>query len=173
VPLAFRTADLGDVETIVDLVQAAYRGESSRAGWTTEAHLLDGDRTNPDAVRAMITGAGSRMLVAVRGGGIEACCQLEDRPGGAYFGTFAVQPGSQGSGTGAALLGEAERRAGAGGARWMELTVIAQRLDLIAWYERRGYVRTGERRPFPYDDERFGIPLRPDLEFAVFRKPLV
>jgi hypothetical protein len=55
----------------------------------------------------------------------------------------------------------------------MELTVIAQRLDLIAWYERRGYVRTGERRPFPYDDERFGIPLRPDLEFAVFRKPLV
>ena len=54
----------------------------------------------------------------------------------------------------------------------MRMTVIRQRRDLIAWYERLGYRPTGETEPFPYGDERFGIPTRPDLAFAVLVKPL-
>ena len=52
------------------------------------------------------------------------------------------------------------------------MTVIAQRAELIAWYERRGYARTGEARPFPYGDPRFGEPRRDDLSFLVLEKPL-
>ena len=54
----------------------------------------------------------------------------------------------------------------------MEMTVIANRGELIAWYERRGYVLTGERRPFPLDDPRFGLPKTRDLAFVVLEKPL-
>jgi len=52
------------------------------------------------------------------------------------------------------------------------MTVIRQRPELIAWYERRGYRLTGERRSFPYGDERFGQPNRDDLEFVVLEKTL-
>jgi GNAT superfamily N-acetyltransferase len=175
-PLVVRRADEDDVDAILTLVESAYRGESSRAGWTTEADLLDGRRTDTEAVRAMVTGDTSMMLVAERASrGPVACCQLESRAGGvAYFGAFAVVPALQGGGVGGALLDAAERTAvQTWGVTTMEMTVIAQREDLIAWYLRRGYRRTGETRPFPYGDERFGLPRRDDLVFAVLTKPLV
>jgi ribosomal protein S18 acetylase RimI-like enzyme len=178
VAVAFRRAVLDDVNDVVALVQSAYRGESSKAGWTTEAHLLDGQRTDADAVRGIIgSGAGDAcVLLAVDRptGAIVACCQLERRTGGvAYFGMFAVSPALQGAGTGKDLLAEAERQAvDECGCSRMEMTVIAQREDLIAWYLRRGYREVGERRPFPYGDERFGLPRRPDLEFTVLAKDL-
>jgi GNAT superfamily N-acetyltransferase len=91
----------------------------------------------------------------------------------AYFGMFAVRPGRQGRGLGRAVLAEAQRLARA---EWhatrMEMTVIRQRLDLIAWYARLGYQPTGATEPFPYGDERYGRPTRPDLEFVVLAKPL-
>lgn len=172
--LTFRLAGARDVPAIVSLVESAYRGDASRAGWTTEADLLDGQRTDAAAVSAVVRSPGSAMLVAEAGGMLAGCCQLERRPEGrAYFGMFAVQPGRQGQGWGRAILAEAERLARDDwGARSMVLTVICQRLDLIAWYERRGYTRTGGRRPFPYGDERFGIPKRPDLSFVELAKPL-
>jgi ribosomal protein S18 acetylase RimI-like enzyme len=86
---------------------------------------------------------------------------------------FAVRPGLQNSGLGRRVLDAAERRARAlWDAREMQMTVISVRDELIAWYERRGYRRTGEKRPFPYGDERFGRPRRPDLDFVVLAKPL-
>jgi ribosomal protein S18 acetylase RimI-like enzyme len=179
--LAFRFARSGDVPAIVDLVESAYRGESSRAGWTTEADLLDGQRTDPEAISAVITGPGSVMLLAEAGGKLVGCCQLE-RPhpsphppftAGAYFGMFAVRPGGQGQGWGGQILAEAERLAREEwSASTMVMSVLAQRPDLVAWYERRGYRRTGETTPFPYGNERFGVPKRPDLSFAILAKPL-
>jgi hypothetical protein len=52
------------------------------------------------------------------------------------------------------------------------MTVIAQRQELIAWYQRRGYSLTGEARPFPTEDPRFGLPKRDDLGFVVLEKRL-
>jgi ribosomal protein S18 acetylase RimI-like enzyme len=178
VTLSFRVASPDDVDRVVALVESAYRGDASRAGWTTEADLLGGQRTDAAAIEAVVRSPNSRILLASLSTApdvdVLACCQLDLKPGGlAYFGTFAVQPGTQGGGVGTLLLAEAERVARDElGARTMEMTVIVQRTELLAWYERRGYVRTGERRPFPYGDERFGLPRRDDLEFVVLAKPL-
>lgn len=86
---------------------------------------------------------------------------------------FAVRPELQGGGLGKVILAEAERTArNLWGTGEMRMTVIRQRDELIAWYERRGYRRTGQLTPFPYGDERFGIPQRADLEFELLVKPL-
>jgi N-acetylglutamate synthase-like GNAT family acetyltransferase len=173
--VSFRAATEADVDAIVALVESAYRGEASRAGWTTEADLLDGQRTEAQAVRAIITQAASRVLLGVAADGtLLACCQLERRDNGVcYFGMFAVSPVLQGGGIGRGMLAESERIATQEwDARTMEMTVISQRLDLIAWYERRGYRRTGQTRPFPHGDERFGLPRRDDLHFDVLAKSL-
>ncbi|MDX6741085.1 GNAT family N-acetyltransferase [Actinocorallia sp. A-T 12471] len=169
----FREAGQDDVARIVALVESAYRGDSSRTGWTTEADLLDGQRTDPEAVRALLTADGSLVLLAERDGSLVACCHLERRGETAYFGMFAVSPAEQNSGLGRTVLAEAERVARARwAAREMQMTVITLRTELVAWYERRGYRATGEIRPFPYADERFGRPRRDDLDFSVLVKPL-
>ncbi len=174
-----RPATPDDAAAILEVVQSAYRGEESREGWTTEADLLDGVRTDRATVTAAISGPAGLMLVAVDGpdastGTVIACCQLERRADPvAYFGMFAVRPQRQGGGLGRRLLAAAEDYASsqwAAGA--MEMTVIIQRDDLISWYVRRGYVRTEQTRPFPYGDSRFGRPRRDDLEFVVLRKRL-
>jgi ribosomal protein S18 acetylase RimI-like enzyme len=163
------------VPAIVELVESAYRGDVSRVGWTTEADLLDGQRTDAAAVAESISAVSSVLLLTVDDTGqLAACCQVERRDDGvAYFGMFAVRPAAQGSGVGGDLLAEAERYARTEyDATHLEMTVIGQRSELIAWYERRGYRRTGETRPFPYGDERFGIPRRDDLHFVVLVKQL-
>lgn len=171
--LSFRSARQDDLEALVSLVESAYRGEVSRAGWTTEADLLDGRRTDAEEVGALIAGNASRIVIAERDGALVGCVALKDEGDGAYLGMLSVRPSLQTAGVGRALVAEAERIAKDELARpWMRMTVIAQRDELIAWYERRGYARTGEREPFPYGDARFGLPRRADLEFVVLRKSL-
>ncbi|WP_399094391.1 GNAT family N-acetyltransferase [Streptomyces sp. BBFR2] len=171
--LVFRSATDADIPALVALIESAYRGDASRAGWTTEADLLEGQRTDPEGVAAVVRQKDGRLLVAERDGEPIACCQLEHRGDHVYFGMFAVRPALQGGGLGKVILAEAERAARAAwGAREMRMTVIRQRTELIAWYERRGYRRTGELSPFPYGDERFGIPQRADLAFELLVKPL-
>lgn len=172
--LTFRAATERDVDRIVALVQSAYRGDDSRQGWTTEADLLDGQRTDADEVRSLIVpDRSSRILLGERGGALVASCYLEDRRSHSYFGMFAVDPHTQGSGLGRQVLAEAERIAREEWRRGEQrMTVIRQREDLIAWYVRRGYRRTGILTPFPYSDERFGLPKRDDLAFEELRKSL-
>lgn len=172
--LSFRPATTAEVDAVVALVESAYRGESSRAGWTTEADLLDGQRTDAAGVRSIIDAADRCVLLALDGDALVGCCELRRRDdGSAYFGMFAVVPVQQGAGVGRSVLAEAERRAReVWGATRMEMTVLVQREDLIAWYVRRGYSRTGRTEPFPYGDERFGLPRRPDLRFEVLAKDL-
>lgn len=172
---SFRPAVPEDAPALVALIESAYRGEASRAGWTTEADFLDGQRTDPDGVLAVIAKPLSRLVVVEDAdGGLVACCQVEHRGEHAYFGMFAVRPALQGAGLGRAVLAEAERFARD---EWdvaeMHMAVISVREELIAWYVRRGYARTGETRPFPYGDESFGLPTRDDLRFELLAKKLI
>jgi ribosomal protein S18 acetylase RimI-like enzyme len=176
--LRFRDATEADIPALVALVTSAYRGEASRAGWTTEAGLLDGNRIDPEVLRHDILRPHSRVLVAERRlhddtRELLACAHVCVEGGAGYFGMFAVRPGVQGGGIGHAVLNEAERIARED---WrlpaMRMSVIDLRDELIAWYERRGYRRTGIKKPFPYGDPRYGIPKRDDLRFEILEKPL-
>lgn len=173
----FRDARSADASALLGLVTAAYRGASSRSGWTTEADLLDGGRITLPLLQKALESPDTRFLIAERGEDrardIIACAQIVKKEAHAEFGLFAVRPWLQGHGIGRAVLAEAERLARDDmGLSRLEMSVIDARLELIAWYERRGYRRTGEYRPFPYGDERFGIPKRDDLRFAVLAKAL-
>lgn len=172
--LQFRNAVGNDADAIVALVESAYRGDASRAGWTTEADFLDGRRTDAEGVRADIARPGSLIRLALDSDGrLLACCHLERTGDACYFGMFSVDPTLQGGGIGKRLMAEAERLARTDwGCRRMEMTVIDIRDELIAFYQRRGYRRTGVKKPFPYGDARFGIPRRDDLRFEVLEKPL-
>jgi GNAT superfamily N-acetyltransferase len=175
VPLQFRRAIASDVAAIVFLVQSAYRGEASRAGWTSEVDLLDGARTNPEDVQSCIDRERSAILLGERAGELVACAHIAVEHGAGYFGMFSVVPGLQGGGIGSAMLEEAERIVRV---EWdmttMRMSVIDVRTELLAFYERRGYVRTGVTKPFPYGNQQFGIPRRSDLRFAVLEKgPLI
>jgi len=171
-PWRFRTAQTADVDAIVALVQSAYRGEGSKQGWTTEADMLDGQRTDPASVAALLK-PGSVVLLAESDAGLLACAHIERQDKAGYFGMFSVNPSLQGGGIGRAMLGEAERIARADwNCEEMQMTVISIRDELIAWYERRGYRRTGQYKPFPYGDERFGVPKRDDLRFELLVKAL-
>lgn len=171
--LTLRHATVDDVARIVALVESAYRGDASRAGWTTEADLLDGQRTDAADVRSCIERARSVILVAEEGGALRASAHVADEDGAGYFGMFAVDVTVQGRGVGRLVLDAAEALVRD---QWalpvMRMTVIDVRAELIAYYERRGYRRTGIKKPFPYGDPRFGLPKRADLQFEVLEKHL-
>ena len=167
-------ASRDDLPELHSLIESAYRGDSARAGWSHEADLLDGQRTDLAALEAAYADPAQHLLVFRDGERIVACVSLTDRGGGfAYLGLLTVDPQRQAIGLGRLMLAAAEGHAAAGlGASRIEMTVIAQRTELIAWYKRRGYVLTGERRPFPFGEPRFGKPRREDLEFVVLEKLL-
>ena len=170
-PLRFRDATEADLEALLALVTSAYRGDASRVGWTTDADLLDGERIDRDVLLADMRQPRSRVLLAERGDELLACAHVAELGGGGYFGMFAVRPERQGGGLGKSVLAEAERVVRE---EWnlpvIRMTVIDVRDELIAWYQRRGYHRTGIVKPFPYGDARFGIPRRDDLRFEVLEK---
>lgn len=171
--LTFRAALPADAPTIVALVESGYRGDASRQGWTTEADLVGGRRTDAESVLQVIGSARGRILLVELDGDLAGCCQVEARgEGTAWFGMFSVRPALQGRGLGRAVMAEAERTARAEwSATEMRLLVICQREELIAWYERLGYRRTGELVPFAYDDPKV-MAKRDGLELAVMTKPL-
>lgn len=171
--LTFRAGTAADIAAVVPLVESAYRGDASRVGWTTEADFLDGRRTGPDDIEGILARPRSRLLLAEHDGALIACAHVADEDGAGYFGMFSVDPNQQGGGIGKAVLAEAERIARE---EWqlpmMRMTVIDIRDELIAFYERRGYRRTGIKKPFPYGDARFGLPKRDDLRFEILEKAL-
>ena len=173
---ALRLAQPGDAGPLQALVHRAYRGDTARGGWTHEADLLDGNRIDVATLDALLGDPAEAIVLAERDDrpGPIGCVQVSDRGGGlAYLGMLSVDPGLQGGGLGRALVVAAERTArDLFGATRIEMTVIVQRAELIAWYQRQGYRPTGETRPFPATDPRFGLPRRNDLAFVVLEKTL-
>ena len=169
----FRAATQADIPALVALVTSAYRGDVSKQGWTTEADMLEGQRIDAEVLRRDIERPRSRILLVERDGVLLACAHVAEEDDAGYFGMFSVRPDLQGAGFGKAVLAEAERIAGE---EWrlpaMRMTVIDIRDELITFYERRGYRRTGIKKPFPYGDERYGIPKRDDLRFEILEKAL-
>lgn len=171
--LSFRAATLADVPDIVALVESAYRGDSGRRGWTTESDLLDGNRTNKREVAMLIAKPDNRVLLAHRDGTPVACSHIRKQGDSCHFGLFAVNPELQRGGVGKQMIREAERvaredyRCGQ-----MEMTVISVRAELLAWYERRGYRRTGKLRPFPAGNGCAGFAKKIDLHFELLVKAL-
>jgi len=170
----FRPAAPDDVPALHRLIESAYRGDSAKAGWTHEADLLGGQRTDETELRDILADASRVLLLAEIDGVLTGCVQVAKQGEGlAYLGLLTVDPRRQAGGLGRWLIAAAEAEAiDRFGATRMEMTVIRQRVELIAWYERRGYRLTGETRPFPLDDERFGLPQTRELEFVVLEKAL-
>lgn len=171
--VTFRFAHSRDVPAIVALVESAYRGDTSRKGWTTEADLLGGQRTDPAEVEVLLADEKTRLILGCVNDALHGCVVVRAKGQSAYVGMLTVDPRRQASGLGRQLLEAAERCAAQVFAlSRVHMTVIVQREELIRWYERRGYASTGRREPFPYGDARFGVPKRPDLEFIVLEKSL-
>lgn len=158
-PFPIRPATTADLPALHALIERAYRGDSARNGWTHEADLLEGPRTDLPALASVVADPASAMLIAADGAAIVACVQVSDTGGLAYLGQLAVEPTLQAAGLGRAMIAAAEGRARARGCRRIEMTVIDRRVELIAYYRRRGYAPTGEVRPFPYEAPKSGPPL--------------
>jgi N-acetylglutamate synthase-like GNAT family acetyltransferase len=172
--LTFRVATQNDCEMLADFVNAAYRGPSSSAGWTTESHLLAGLRTDKEMISEMLSRSDSNLLLAFdKDSNLIGSVHLERRSEETcYLGMFTVKPISQTQGIGKSLLARAEQFArDSYKSGTMEMTVITARTELIAWYERRGYRRTGKMVPFPIDP-RFGVLKVASLEMEVLDKLL-
>lgn len=155
---------------IIALVNAAYRGEASKAGWTTEAWLIDGDkRTDETQLAEMLLVPGSQLLQAIDDAGdLQGVVYLKPTDRGVYLGMLSVWPQRQAAGTGKLLMAAAEAAATRMGHACIYMNVVSARHELIAWYQRRGYVLTGETAPFPAS-QQYGMP-NTQLQFVVMEK---
>jgi GNAT superfamily N-acetyltransferase len=156
-------------------VNSAYRGETSRQGWTTEADYIDGQRTDAQTLARDLAGTpGARLLLLREAGELMGTVWLEPTPDPQawYLGMLTVRPDLQARQLGRGLLAQAEAAAAALGAKRIRMTVVAIRDTLIAWYQRRGYALTGETQPWPYGKPVYGEPRRQDLSFVVLEKAL-
>lgn len=163
-------ATLQDIPKLVALINSAYRGDVSKKGWTTEADLLLGElRTDETTVEELMNTKGVMFLKCVNERKeIEGCVYLHQKENRLYLGMLSVSPMLQSQGTGKQLMGAAANYAKQLGCNSIFMRVISVRQELINWYEKQGYFKTGQTEAFPNDD-RFGIPTQP-LEFLIMEK---
>ncbi len=178
-----RLATESDIPRINLLVNGAYRGEYAKKGWTSEAHILGGQRTDEMALLDELRLKGSFFYLLEADPKAEesqnsssfekklqACILIQIKQDFAYFGMITVDPGSQNQGLGRLVLENAEKIIERFQIRKIKMYVISERQELIDWYLRRGYILNGEREAFPSSNPRFGVPLKSNLEFVVLEK---
>lgn len=164
--LSITAATAADASALKALLEAAYRGDSARAGWNHEADILDDERITREELGGLLADPAVTILTARDGDTLIGCVAVTRKdPALAYLGMLCVSPILQSAGIGRRLLDAAEDLARGEGIAAMEMTVIEGRDTLIAWYERRGYAFTGERRPFP-------VLRDPPITFVVLEKRL-
>lgn len=172
--IRFQTATINDTENLAELVNSAYRGDSSKQGWTTEADLLDGQRTDSPSLNALIETPQNQFELVFEGKSLKLLGSvhlIHERPDTLYFGMLSVDPSLQGQGFGKILLQHAEDVARSYGCKKLRCTVIPARHELIEFYKRRGFKETGKFEDFPVD-EKFGIPKVEGLRLQEFVKEL-
>jgi ribosomal protein S18 acetylase RimI-like enzyme len=170
----FRSARPTDLSRLNALVNSAYRGDSSKKGWTTEADLLDGQRTDPEKLLEMISEPNATIELAFADASektLLGCVYLKIDGGDCYLGMLTVDPVLQAKGIGKAILIHSEQIAKERNCERIRMTVIESRTELLEFYERRGYQKTGKTEPFPENDPRFGIP-KTKLVFLELAKTL-
>ena len=166
-------ATAADYPAVIALTNRAYREAAGQASWKVET-LVGGQRIDEALLRDDLAQPGAILLLARDvGGDYVGHVRLDASDTGVwYLAMLTVNPDRQDGGMGRILLATAEDYARAHGARRIRMSVIHQRTELIAWYARRGYARTGETGAFPYGDPRFGTPIRDDLFFEMLEKPI-
>jgi ribosomal protein S18 acetylase RimI-like enzyme len=164
-------ATLADIPALNILINSAYRGESSKKGWTTEADILEGKRTTEEELIQTIQDPKNTILKFTDTDKIIGSVLLVQKEEQLYLGMLTVSPELQNSGIGKKMLAEAENHAKALGLSSIIMTVISVREELIAWYKRNGYKDTGEREPFPQSDIHVNISNSP-LEFIYLEKKI-
>jgi ribosomal protein S18 acetylase RimI-like enzyme len=173
-PVLLVPATEADYSAVIDLANRAYRGTGPEASWNVE-NVIEGQRLDESLLRDDFAASPEAQLLLWRDKScvLLGCVWLEPSGNGAwYLGLFTVEPRLQNQQLGRILLAAAEDYARQHGARRIRMTVLHVRDTLIAWYHRRGYALTGETKPFPYGDDRFGRPLRDDLHFVMLEKAL-
>jgi len=163
-------ATLQDVPQLVALINSAYRGDLSKKGWTTEADLIRGElRTDETTLEELMNTEGAIFLKSINEREeIEGCVYLHKKENRLYLGMLSVSPMLQSKGTGKQLMGAAANYAKQNGCNTIFMRVISLRNELISWYEKLGYFKTGQTESFP-NDNRFGTPTQP-LEFLIMEK---
>ena len=162
-------ATLDDISQLNKLINSAYRGESSKKGWTTEANILEGIRTTEEELAETMGDPKNTILKFTENDWIIGCVLLIAKERQLYLGMLTVSPELQNSGVGKKLLQQADLHALALGLPRIVMTVISVREELISWYKRHGYVDIGAREPFPVSDVHIPITETP-LEFMVLEK---
>ena len=172
--IEFTQADDSHVKGLAQLVNGAYRGDGSKVGWTTEADILDGQRTDVFSLKQMINREDSTILIAEDEDAeqLVGCVHLEKQGNDLHLGMLTVNPEYQNKKIGKMLLSEAEALAEFWECTNIVIEVITLRTELVSWYEKRGFKKTGETKPFPMNDPRFGIPKVDKLEFLVMKKKI-
>jgi GNAT superfamily N-acetyltransferase len=171
-PLELIPVKLDECLTTAAFVNSVYRGPEAEKSWTSEASFIGGQRTDPEMIRQIISDP-NQVILRNTGPLIKCCVHLRKEETSAWLGMLTVGLSEQGTGLGKTLLREAECFARLNwGTQTIKMNVIAFREELISWYERRGYVQSSQRAPFPYGDSRFGIPLRDGIEFMIMTKDL-
>jgi len=165
----FSKATTQNIPALNQLVNAAYRGESAKKGWTYESDLLTGIRIDDEELNNLINKENTSIITYTDNEKIVACMLLEQQDNALYLGMLTVSPELQAKGIGKLLLSEAEKEATLLEITTIRMTVISGRTELIEWYKRRGFIDTGLTKPFPDDSKKFGLPLMP-LEFIVMEK---
>lgn len=161
-----------DAEQIAALVNSAYRGESSKQGWTTEADLLAGLRTDAEEILRLLLSDDSMFLRCKVEEELVGSVHLQKQAEQVCLGMLAVSPLLQGRGVGKQLLAAAEHAAReTWGVKKSVMTVISCRSELLEFYERRGYRRTGVSKKFPVNPELW-TPKVADLRLEILEKEL-
>lgn len=169
----FKTATIHDIPSLVQLINSAYRGDSSNAGWTTESSLLDGQRTDNESLTQLIEEPFNQIEMAFDGETLIGCVHIKkENAETLYFGMLTVSPTLQSKGLGKKLIEHVEELARKEKRKRIRISVIQYRKELIAFYERRGFKATGNFEKFPSHDPKFGIPKVDNLELHEFIKEL-
>jgi len=164
-------ATAADISALVPLVNSAYRGEEGQSGWTSEGHLIAGARINAAGIEELLNNPGATILKYIGPTGtVLGCVYLQQEADRLYLGLLSVLPAQQNAGIGKQLLAAADEYALRHQCSHIQITVITARPELVAWYERHGYVRTGELQPF-HAGEKFGV-TKQKIELAVLEKPI-